>query len=47
MTTTILHGHYREWYGPSNAPSVPGRLLCFGLLRPYKGVESLLAAFRP
>jgi beta-1,4-mannosyltransferase len=44
-TTTILHGHYREWYGPSVGASVPGRLLCFGLLRPYKGVESLLAAF--
>ena len=25
--------------------SVGGRLLCFGLLRPYKGVEALLASF--
>jgi len=44
-TTTILHGHYREWYGATDTAPVRGRLLCFGLLRPYKGVESLLAAF--
>jgi beta-1,4-mannosyltransferase len=44
-TSTILHGHYRDWFGPATQPAVPGRLLCFGLLRPYKGVESLLEAF--
>src|SRR2546423_439948 len=44
-TSTILHGHYRDWFGPAGRPAVPGRLLCFGLLRPYKGVESLLEAF--
>ena len=44
--TTILHGDYREWF--ADAPrreTVPGRLLCFGLIRPYKGVERLLEAF--
>jgi beta-1,4-mannosyltransferase len=43
FTDTILHGHYRDWF--ANAPkvrSVPGRLLHFGLIRPYKGVEVLL-----
>ncbi|HEY3439021.1 MAG TPA: glycosyltransferase, partial [Actinotalea sp.] len=44
--TTILHGDYREWFADApSAPSVPGRLLCFGLIRPYKGVERLLEAF--
>ncbi len=43
---TILHGHYRDWFAPHSVPeSVAGRLLCFGLLRPYKGIETLLDAF--
>lgn len=47
--TTIPLGHYRDWFADvdgRSAPSVPGRLLYFGLIRPYKGVEALLAAFR-
>ena len=46
-TDTILHGHYRDWFAstPQETP-VPGRLLHFGLIRPYKGVETLLAAMR-
>jgi beta-1,4-mannosyltransferase len=44
-TSTILHGHYRDWFGATAEPTVPGRLLSFGLLRPYKGVECLLQAF--
>jgi beta-1,4-mannosyltransferase len=44
-TSTILHGHYRDWFAPAAVPAVRGRLLCFGLLRPYKGVECLLNAF--
>ncbi|MCR6685097.1 GDP-mannose--glycolipid 4-beta-D-mannosyltransferase [Pseudoxanthomonas sp.] len=44
-TDTILHGHYRDWFAglPRPAPE-RGRLLHFGLLRRYKGVEALLAA---
>ena len=43
---TILHGHYRDKYGDKSVPStVPGRLLYFGLIRPYKGVERLLEVF--
>lgn len=45
-TDTILHGHYRDWFAARQVPpSVDGRLLCFGLIRPYKGVETLLEAF--
>lgn len=44
---TILHGHYRDWFAARQVPAaVPGRLLYFGLIRPYKGVEALLDAFR-
>lgn len=44
---TILHGDYRAWFReiPVSA-TVPGRILYFGLVRPYKGVEDLIAAFR-
>jgi beta-1,4-mannosyltransferase len=46
-TDTILHGHYRDWFAARTVPaSVPGRLLYFGLIRPYKGVETLIEAFR-
>lgn len=42
----IPHGHYRDWYvdAPRLAP-IRGRLAYFGLLREYKGVESLISAF--
>lgn len=44
---TILHGHYRDRFSGMPRPdSVPGRILYFGLIRPYKGVETLLQAFR-
>ena len=44
---TIPHGHYRQWYAqyPSGA-FTPGRLLYFGLIRPYKGVGALIHSFR-
>lgn len=40
----VPHGHYRDWYPVVDVPAVPGRLLHFGILRPYKNVEALLAA---
>ncbi len=44
---TIPHGHYRDWYRGHEVPArVPGRILFVGLIRPYKGVEDLLAAFQ-
>ncbi|WP_198415799.1 glycosyl transferase [Cryobacterium glaciale] len=44
---TILHGHYRDRFSAMPRPeSVSGRILYFGLIRPYKGVETLLRVFR-
>lgn len=44
---TIPHAHYRGWYAQHPRPQRrAGRVLFFGLVRPYKGVEDLLAAFR-
>ncbi|WP_105036030.1 glycosyltransferase [Cryobacterium aureum] len=47
LERTIPHGDYRDWYfdQPSGA-TVPGRLLYFGLIRPYKGVDALVESFR-
>jgi beta-1,4-mannosyltransferase len=43
---TILHGHYRDRFRTDSAPAaVPGRALYFGLIRPYKGIETLLSVF--
>ncbi|CAN5311004.1 GDP-mannose--glycolipid 4-beta-D-mannosyltransferase [soil metagenome] len=43
----ILHGDYRSWFATSpRRPAVRGRLGFVGLIRRYKGVESLIAAFR-
>lgn len=43
---TILHGHYRPWYGEQRRSEVvPGRLIFYGLIRRYKGVPSLVRAF--
>lgn len=42
----ILHGDYREWFAGYRAvpvASIAGRLLLIGRIRPYKGVESVLA----
>lgn len=44
---TILHGHYRDWYGQyAAAPQVPGRVIFQGLVRRYKNVPALVTAFR-
>ncbi|WP_369371107.1 glycosyltransferase [Promicromonospora sp. Populi] len=45
-STTIPHGHYRDWYTGPRSPAVPGRLQYVGLVRRYKGVEGLVEAFR-
>lgn len=46
VAVTIPHGSYVDWYaGRPHAEPVPGRLLFFGLVRPYKGIEGLLDAF--
>ncbi|MFT3877009.1 MAG: glycosyltransferase [Propioniciclava sp.] len=45
-TALIPHGHYVDWFRdmPQNE-AIPGRIGFVGLVRRYKGVESLLAAF--
>lgn len=44
--TLIPHGHYKDWFaGFGRAARVPGRIGYFGLIRRYKGVETLLDAF--
>lgn len=44
---TILHGHYRDRFASfPQADAVAERILYFGIIRPYKGVEGLISAFR-
>lgn len=43
---TALHGHYRSAYAAHPLPeSESGRLLYFGIIRPYKGVDGLARVF--
>lgn len=43
---TILHGDYTEWFARWPAQERhAGRILFFGLIRPYKGVEHLISEF--
>lgn len=46
-SVTILHGHYIDRFGAfAKSTPRPGRLIYFGLIRPYKGVEALVEAFQ-
>ena len=46
LERTIAHGEYRGWYaGHACPPTIPGRLLYFGLIRPYKGIDTLIESF--
>ncbi|MEQ6896510.1 glycosyltransferase [Microbacterium sp. KR10-403] len=46
-TYVIPHGDYRDWYAKfPRAELIPGRIGFAGLIRPYKGVEDLVRAFR-
>ncbi|WP_371053300.1 hypothetical protein [Rhodococcus gordoniae] len=43
---TIPHGHYVDWFADKpSLESVEGRILSCGLIRPYKGIEELLALY--
>jgi beta-1,4-mannosyltransferase len=43
---TILHGHYRDQFAKHPMPpSRTGRILYFGIIRPYKGVAELMSTF--
>ena len=41
----IPHGHYRTWFPATDTAAEPGRIACVGLLKAYKGVDTLLEAF--
>lgn len=42
----IPHGHYKDWLdGWPRSCAHPGRAIFFGMMRPYKGLEDLIAAF--
>lgn len=44
---TVVHGHYKDWYGGTVVPeSIQGRLTYFGLIRRYKNVDGLIEAFK-
>lgn len=42
----IPHGHYRDWYDNQNVHQVPGRILSFGIVRPYKNIPVLVRSMR-
>lgn len=43
---TVLHGDYQDWFAPHPPhAAVPGRFGYVGLIRRYKGLEDLVAAF--
>lgn len=48
LSETIPHGHYRDWFSsfPDDVVAERGHIAYVGLIRPYKGVEDLLRAFR-
>ena len=43
----IPHGHYRDWYKHTDVNHVPSapQLLTFGLIRPYKRIDTLAETF--
>jgi beta-1,4-mannosyltransferase len=45
-SAVVPHGHYVDWFARHPVPPAEGhRILNFGLIRPYKGIEAMLAAF--
>lgn len=45
----IPHGHFKDWYQVWSNAEIEvesGTILTFGRIRPYKGIEGLLVAFR-
>ncbi len=46
LTRRSVIGHFKDWFDHEDADPVPGRLLHFGLVRRYKGVDNLIREFR-
>lgn len=44
-TTLIPHGHYRGWYRADPRSPQSGRLIVFGLIREYKGIDDFVRVF--
>ena len=45
--TLVPHGHYRDWFdGRPRREPLPGRIAFVGMIRRYKGTETLVEAFR-
>lgn len=43
----IVHGDYRQWYDLDAVPSpIAGQIGFFGRIRPYKGIDQLIGAYR-
>lgn len=43
--STVLHGHYGDWFPAEHVEPVPGRVAFVGLIRRYKAVDALVRAF--
>lgn len=43
--STVLHGHYGDWFAADPVEPVPGRVAFVGLIRRYKAVDALVRAF--
>ncbi|MGB3411608.1 MAG: glycosyltransferase [Microthrixaceae bacterium] len=46
LTRNSVIGHFKDWFDHPDLDPVPGRLLHFGLVRRYKGVDNLVREFR-
>lgn len=42
----IPHGHYRDWYQQPENQAPSDQIAFVGMIRPYKGLEDLISAFR-
>ncbi|MGB6059090.1 MAG: glycosyltransferase [Microthrixaceae bacterium] len=46
LTRSSVIGHFKNWFEHADIEPVPGRLLHFGLVRRYKGVDNLVREFQ-
>lgn len=45
LTHVVPHGHYKGWYPEPSSARISGRILTFGIIRPYKQTDELIRAF--
>lgn len=47
LSSLVVHGHYKDWFEDvEKSGKISGRISYFGLIRGYKRVDRLIAAFR-